>query len=357
MIPFPFKEGIIVIASVILTIAVSDLLLRAIGYLPQVDNEWQLGPNYNSRVPDAGVILVRPRFRSENHYKIDATRGTVIVLGDSFTEGHPVSEADNYPAVLGQLLEKRGRVMNIINLGLGDSGPDQQLRVLKEYLLPRLTPDTVVWSFYSNDVLDNLRQAVYSIEDGTLVPLDATKHWLYIRQKLYGMIPLPYTVKERSPVLRLLFRALEVWGNREINVGNPSEQARSLAKINLAIEEMERLAEELDFRVIYVLIAPQVRYFNKYDFANEALNSHMKQYRQLRPILARQNRFADAWFGDATTLACGSTFDVPGAPGPAVSSIFADGTQDKNELGRRHFNETGYHVLAELVATCLMSER
>ena len=353
----PFKAGVIVIASLILTIAVSDLLLRAIGYLPQVDNEWVLGPKHNSRVPDAGVILVRPRFRSESHYKIDATRETVIALGDSFTEGYPVSEADNYPAVLGQLLEKRGRAMNIINLGLGDSGPDQQLRVFKEYLLPRLTPDTVVWSFYSNDVLDNLRQAVYGIEDGTLVPLDATKHWLYIRQKLYEMIPLPYTVKERSPVLRLLFRALEIWGNREINAGIPSEQAHSLAKINLAIEEMGGLAKELDFRVIYVLIAPQVNYFNEYDFANVALNSQVKQYRQLRPILSRQNRFADAWFGDATTLACGTTFDVPDVARPAVSSIFADGTQDKNEMGRRHFNETGYHVLAELVATCLMSER
>ena len=292
MITLPVKEGIIVIASVILTIVVSDLLLRATGYLPQVDHEWVLGPDYNSRVPDAGVILVRPRFRSEGYYKTDATRQTVIALGDSFTEGYPVSETDNYPAVLGRLLEKRGRGMNIINLGLGDSGPDQQLRVFKEYLLPRLTPNTVVWSFYSNDVLDNLRQAVYGIEDGTLVPLDATRHWLYIRQKLYEMIPLPYTVKERSPVLRLLFRALEVRGNREINAGNPSEQAHSLAKINLAIEEMERLERELDFRVIYVLIAPQVNYFNEYDFANVALNFHVKQYRQLRPVLARQNRFA-----------------------------------------------------------------
>lgn len=356
-IPPSLKAGIVVIASLIGAVIASDLALRAVGYAPQVDHEWLLGPGGNFRAPNDKLILIHPQFLTDRFYNVDTTRETIVTLGDSFTEGYPVAEVDKYPSVLRRLLGERGRDVNVINLGIGDSGPDQHLRLLKHYLLSRLTPDIVVWSFYPNDIRDNLRQAVYGIENDTLVPLDATEHWVYIRQTLYDHIPLPRTIKEGSPVLRLLFRALEIWGKSHIQGNGPSEQAWGVAKIRLAIEEMERLGQAHGFQIAYVLIAPQALYLKEQDPAVWEQNSHITAYKQLRPIVGRQTRFVDAWFDDAKTQACGSEFIVPEALVPAWSTIFTDDERDENRLGDQHFNELGYLLLADVVATCLLSER
>lgn len=345
--------GLLIVGSTLVGLGTADLVLRAVGYMPDVTHDWVLGSG--ARVANADLIMINPRFLPETFYDVDQGRQTIVTLGDSFTSGHPVGADNSYPSVLQRLLDERGWGTNVLNMGLGDSGPDQHLRLLKQYVLPRLIPDMVVWAFYANDVADNLRQAVYDIEDGVLVPLDATEHWLYIRQKFYQGIPLPWRVKASSPVLRLLFRALEIWGQRDIHLGDPSEQARSTAKIQLAIDELERLAQEYRFQVVYVLIAPQVLYLDDYD--PTASVYWVNQYEQLRPIVGRQARFAGAWFGDESTQACGSEFTVPSTRAPASSSIFADGKRDKNPVGNRHFNEAGYYLLAELVTTCLMSEK
>ncbi|TDJ46280.1 MAG: hypothetical protein E2O52_05300, partial [Gammaproteobacteria bacterium] len=141
------KAGVVIVASTIGTIVASDLILRSVGYLPHVDYDWMFGEHVNSRVPDDKIILARPQFLSEKYYAVDPMRETVVTLGDSFVEGYPVAMKDSYPAVLGRLLGARDRPANVINMGLGDSGPDQHLRLFKEHLLPRLTPDIVVWSF------------------------------------------------------------------------------------------------------------------------------------------------------------------------------------------------------------------
>jgi lysophospholipase L1-like esterase len=286
-------------------------------------------------------------------YAVDPARKTVVTLGDSFTEGFPVDDSDNYPSVLGRLLDERGMPVNIINMGMGDSGPDQQLRLMKEYVLPRLTPDIVVWAFYANDVWDNLQQAVYDIKNGSLVPLDASKHWLYIRHKIYLNIPLPGTLKGNSPVLRLVFRALEIWGKRRIHQEDPSQQTWSVENVRLAINEMERLARIYGFRVTYVLIAPQALYLKAQDpmrwgrnILNEAL---IDQYMQLEPIIAEQARAVDVSIGGTKVHVCGSDIEVP-----SWSALFTDDGRDHNQPGYRHYNEAGYHLLADIVATCLL---
>jgi lysophospholipase L1-like esterase len=350
-VPDSLKAGLAILASVICTLFASDLILRSVGYLPQVDHEWLLGPKEDSRTPDDKLILVRPQFLTEQFYTVDPTRKIVVTLGDSYVEGYPVDENDNYPSVLGRLLGERDQPVNILNMGTGDSGPGQQLRLMKEYLLPRLTPDIVVWSFYANDVMDNVQQPVYNIENGSLVQLDASKHWLHIRQKLYGNIPLPSTIKESSPVLRLFFRALEICGKRGLHTEEPSGQVRSVEKIRLQIEEMERLARLHGFKVLYVLIAPQAVYLREQDpmFFDQKLL--ITEYMQLRPIIAGQARHVDVWFGGAESRFCGSPFSAP-----ASRDLFSDDGRDHNPLGDRHFNETGYYLLADIVATCLLND-
>ena len=350
-IPASLKAGLAILASVIGTLVAADLILRSISYLPPVDHEWLLGPKADSRIPDDKIILIRPRILTDQFYAVDPKRKIVVTLGDSFVEGFPVDDKDNYPSVLGRLLGERGEPVNILNMGMGDSGPGQQLRLMKKYLLPRLTPDIIVWSFYANDVMDNIQQAVYDIENDSLVALDSSEHWLYVRQKLYRSIPLPGSIKESSPVLRLIFRALEIRGNHGIHPENPSMQARSVEKFRMQISEMERLARLHGFKVVYVLIAPQALYLRERGPLPLDLEFLVTEYMQLRSVITSQARHVEAWFGDRELHACGSQFTVPAWP-----ALFSDDERDHNQLGDRHFNERGYYLLADIVATCLLND-
>lgn len=342
------KAGIIFVASALVAIVGADVLLRLAGYMPQVDVEWLVGPKAKSRVPDDRLILIHPRLLKEEHYAVDPDLDIVVALGDSFVEGHPVKKPLAYPAVLRGLLDALGRPANVIAAGLGDSGPDQQLRLFKEQVLPRVTPDAVVWSFYANDLLDNLRQPAYEIDDGSLAPLDASKHWLHIRHRAYLGVPLPNAVKSSSPVIRLAMRAHETWSKRDLRLDDPAAIEMSKRKILLAIDAMDDLATKHGFDVFYVLIAPQALYLREQDPETWDNHYHVFGYRSLRPLLSRQAGFVDAWFGDADYRACDSRITVP-----PLSDLFANDGRDKNPVGTRHFNETGYYLLADVVATCL----
>jgi lysophospholipase L1-like esterase len=349
IIPAPIKAGLVILASITFTLVAADIILRCIDYHPPLSHEWLLGPGADARLPDKNSILVRPRFVFDQHYALDPTLKTVVTIGDSFTEGFPVEPIDTYPAVLGRILDKRASPVNVINMGMGDSGPDQHLRLLKDYVLPKLKPDIVVWSFYSNDVADNILQAAYTIDQNSLVPLDTTEHWLYQRQKIFRGLPLPGTVKQSSPVLRLLFRALEVYGGRGVDVGNPSQLEMSITKIRLAVDEIERLAKLYEFQVTYVLVAPQLLFLQDKPPDPWGWDYQLAAYGKLRRVLTNQVRFIDARFLDSEIVVCGKQFKITNRGDPYV-----DDGRDHNTPGYRHFNESGYYLLAEAVATCLL---
>lgn len=300
-------------------------------------------------VPDPELFFVPLPFRQDGFLKIDPSLPTVVTLGDSFTAGFPVSSEESYPAVLREILVQRGRPTNVVNLGVGASGPDQQLRILRHYL-PAVHPDVVVWQFYQNDLWNGFLHPLFTIEQGRLVALDPTRNFAYRCRILFDGFPLPRSVKERSYLLRLTFEVVGHWGR----LAEVPEDVRAdpeawvLEKIRLEIREMKTLAAERGFRLYILLVAPQASWLaadatRSADAQDWRSSDEFLRDRQLRGLLAATGAFIDA--GPATM-----------ERSEAPTSMFANGAKDPAALGRRHLNELGYRRVAEIIDARLQGD-
>ena len=360
------KKLLLLVAGLIIGLGASEVALRVADYKPQLSSEWILGNK--DRVLDRGLITVSRRFLGEDFYAAYRDQESdvmVIALGDSFTDGTPVSRCrgrrppclndDSYPGILERLLTDAGMKATVVRAGLGDTGPDQQLRLFKEYILPRLSPQIVVWQFYTNDTWNNVSLATYTISSGnTLTPLDARSNWYYRRLLVYNGIPLPSSVKKSSYVVNLLMRRYESEKLSQVpsqHLNDPLAWGR--AKIALEIEEMQRLAKLNNFRVYFVLIAPQAYYLSSKNPLwqwQDNWSSREGEYQNLGGLLERQPTFIRAEFSvndikDATGIPVQDVADV----------IFSTGTRDSLPEGIRHLNEVGYELLARKIAERILT--
>lgn len=244
------------------------IVLLLVGYHPPLQSGWMLGGTYSTLDDD---LITIPRFLlAPEFYARPADRPLVLAIGDSFTQGYPVDAEQTYPAVLQQRLAARGVQVDVANAGMGDSGPDQQLRLLETRLLPRLRPAVVVWTFYANDLWDNVLKPVYTIEEGRLVPISSATHWIAFRQRLFDAVP-PWFARG-SWAFHALLHATEAKG---VDLVPSSERADPTAwaarKLRLELASFDRLAHEARFTPYVVLIAPQSRYL---DAGNAPAHSH-----------------------------------------------------------------------------------
>lgn len=341
-----FLSALVSLAALAISIAGLDVGMRAAGYMPVVSHAWHLNAPH-VRVPDNRLILAPTNALSDYFYKGAVDGQTIVALGDSFTAGFRVTNDWRYPEILRRILRQAGHPANIMNFGMGDTGPDQQLRLLKEIILPRVTPGVVVWSFYSNDIHDNIQQSAYTIDNQELMPLDASGHWIYVRRSIFDSIPMPTSVKATSPLLRLGFRAMEAAGLWANIAKTPERVDWSAAKVQLAVEEMERLSARHGFEVYYVLIAPQSTYLA--DESGPEPHRNLRSYKLLFNALANIDGFVSADFETTDAKPVSAEFlQLNQSYGP--DGIFADGNRDPAKYGDRHYNEAGFLLLAETVA-------
>lgn len=346
------------VVSTLLTLVAVDLLLRAIEYSPPISQPWHLELP-RARVPHEALILVNPSLLKEDHYATSPGMETIVTLGDSFTEGYPVRSSNAYPAVMERLLEARKCRTRVINAGIGATGPDQHLRLLSEVVLPRVKPDVVVWQLYENDILDNVRQAVYGIERGALEPWTARGHWMYQRRVFYDALPLPASIKVGSPLLRLWFRALEALGDPRVPKDPRTQREWSARKIRLEIAELERLAAERGFETYYVLLSSQGRYLAALDRTGDESvwrEENRASHRELEAILGGRPDVISAWFVDEATWPREVAETLVRTPAGIGIDLFADVDVDPAPVGSRHFNESGYALLAHAVAERLLED-
>lgn len=326
-------------ASLLVSLMLCEVMLRLFSYRPPLQMEWLL--SYPSaRVPNRDVILIPPRFLVPSFYRTDPARQTIVAIGDSFTEGHPVKRQNSYPAVLERTLASHGVGAQVINAGIGDSGPDQHLRLLREYLLPRLRPTAVVWTLYANDIDDNYTRPAYRLSEGKLVPLDARFGWIYIRQAVNRRAPLPNLVKKQSYTYRILLKAIESVGpgaRPEGHAEDPSVWATE--KLRLEIQTVKEIGAEKNFVVYFVLIAPEAVYLAQTESQSWSQNWTVRRYQTMLGMLEHEKNFIHVWF-------------------PAIdpAKIFADGSRDLNQRGDHHYNEAGYALLAETVARRMLTD-
>jgi hypothetical protein len=197
--------------------------------------------------------------------KPPGVRTRLLVLGDSMTFAEGVEAEETYPEVLEATLAARhgaGRY-EVINAAVRGYGNDQQL-VLFERLAPAYRPDVVLLAFFAvNDVDDNLRGGLFSLEAGRLVrqPLsEATspKYRYYRRQSFIQTFPGYQTLVVRSHLANL---ARRTWVNVEHRRAfgdadglDPAAEARGRALTRAILAAWIARARALGVRPLFVLI-------------------------------------------------------------------------------------------------------
>ena len=93
----------------------------------------------------------------------------IVSLGDSFTIGYEADVRETFSAVLERELRAAGRPVEVLNAGVsGYSNAEECLYLERE--LFNYQPDVVLVSFFSNDLVDNVRTGLFRFEGEQLVP-------------------------------------------------------------------------------------------------------------------------------------------------------------------------------------------
>jgi lysophospholipase L1-like esterase len=111
----------------------------------------------------------------------DSFEKRIVVLGDSMVFGHGVDDHETFPNQLEAIYRDEHRAVDVINAGVKGYGTDSAYKFFTVRLQPlSLQPDLVIFSIYQNDLYDNIGQPLFTIENGSLAPLDPTKNWIYL---------------------------------------------------------------------------------------------------------------------------------------------------------------------------------
>ena len=165
-----------ILLSLAAGVAMTEIALRLFYPQESLLPRWAFSPEYCSSVyPWVRMVHERAgRWKFIYTINEDGYRGpralvsskalvpTVIVLGDSYTFGAGVNDGEEYAAVLGDLLQGAGRV---VNLGVGGWGLTQEIRRFYDFGI-RFAPSVVVLQSSANDPQDDLRCPVTEIVDG-----------------------------------------------------------------------------------------------------------------------------------------------------------------------------------------------
>ena len=168
-------NGVIMIVTFVVCFLISELLLRI--FLPI--RSFVVGTGDVSTAPNAAVYGwgyapgaeitqsdadTKETFSSkansggwkDTEHQLSKSNGSVriLILGDSNTFGH-VPIKDVYPRVVEKLLNDAGCDVEVISMGYGGWGTDQELVALRRSGLAH-DPDIVISQFDTNDLIDNV---------------------------------------------------------------------------------------------------------------------------------------------------------------------------------------------------------
>lgn len=136
-------------------------------------------PNAHYRHKSADVTVwfkINSRgLRADREYPYEKPEGVlrIICLGDSFTVGYEVAKEDCFSRVLERELKQAGVNVEVINAGVSGFGNAEECVYLERELI-KYHPDLVLLSFYSNDLVDNVRAGLFHLQDGRLIGGDGT---------------------------------------------------------------------------------------------------------------------------------------------------------------------------------------
>jgi hypothetical protein len=101
----------------------------------------------------------------------------ILVIGDSFTLGNAVAEAEAFPAVATDVFREQGHPWQALNLGVSAWGPENALGWLESEGAD-IEASCLIYAFYlGNDMVDHRRSRLFAVRDGRLArrPSDGSR--------------------------------------------------------------------------------------------------------------------------------------------------------------------------------------
>jgi hypothetical protein len=229
------------------------------------------------QLPGARGRIVTPEFTTEirinskglrdaeRPYEKAASRRRILCLGDSFTFGYGVGEAEAFAARLERLLAAEGAGSGgweVINAGVPGTGTAHQLAYF-DFEGYRYRPDYVLLVFCGrNDFRDNIMCGLYSYDEGKLVKHDARLSPIGKVRRMVEGLPGYRSIFRNSRLLMFVGHRLTLWAHRRSSI--PAQDADRIAARKAAAYDLtERLVAGLrdacDARgaSLVVAVAPQ----------------------------------------------------------------------------------------------------
>lgn len=164
--------------SLFLCLIITEIIISNI--LPQSLVKYNLDSDVVHRpMPNAVVHVVEPEFEVTHkinskglldyEYDYPFEGYTIVMLGDSFTEGIQVNISDKFSKILEKKLKSIREDIRVVNCGIGNTGTDQQYQYLKKECI-KYNPDLVILNFYiGNDFENNYASLIFDYENGKLI--------------------------------------------------------------------------------------------------------------------------------------------------------------------------------------------
>lgn len=150
-------------------------------------------------------------FRNRKDYTHEKPKGVIRVmsLGDSHTQGYEVRQDATFSATAERYLEKHGHRAEVMNTGVSGFGSAEELAFLENEGI-KYEPDIVILAFYANDFEDNIKAALYRLNDDGTLSIENRQHIPGVKlQNLIYRVPGVAWLSENSYFYSLFFNG--VW--------------------------------------------------------------------------------------------------------------------------------------------------
>lgn len=326
---------VLIVASIGISVLSLELGLRLTKTWKQVEGGWLLPsfyPNFYWKMDDDLIFTtthVEERLNQLATKKDDRFR--VVLIGDSFTQGDPLPQYFSYDRFLKKQLALENKDVDVINLGVGGYGPDQELVLLQKAMVNSPSVDVVVWQFFNNDIFEAYTQSLFEVTSNGLEQKSAKDNWLHKRHDFYEQIPLPEKFKYESYLVNWLLYFFEKENYDSPEGGYEKYYRDSLAKMDLIIDKAQSMAIQKGFKLYLVLVVPQAAYTN-----DDGQNSKytLADYHRLKQLLEKRENYIEIKIEDNNS---------------PEHKYFSREGQDPLPFGTRHFNEVGYEFMAQKI--------
>lgn len=227
----------------------------------------ELIPNTRAKILGKDVNINSAGFRG-SEFKLEKPEDTfrIIVLGDSFTFGHGVSDNEAYPNQLEFVLNqaKQSKKYEVLNFGVDDYNTQQEFALLKMRGFA-YNPDMIIIGFYYNDI------EVKRLNPDPAEPdkVNHVQHRKKLSEYINDFKRNSYFIRFLSPRVNALLRMMGIE-----SFGTTGQLNDFLAKENIAgwkesqrvLLEIKKETQQRGANLVVVLLVDALRLDQNYPF-------------------------------------------------------------------------------------------